>query len=125
MSTRSRATRRPRLLAAALAIAIASVAALALPGCGGGYGGYGGYAPYGTLEVVNDPFSFWGIDAVEVTPPFGPTEGWDVFLAPGEGWDADFVPDDYEVVLFWADGSEDVYYVPVYDGDWTTIVGEN
>ena len=124
MSTRSPGSRRSRFLPAALLVAVASLAALALPGCGGGYGGYG-YAPYGTLEVVNDSFSFWGIDAVEVTPPFGPTEGWNVFLAPGEGWDADFVPDDYEVVLFWSDGSEDTYFVPVYDGDVTTIVGQN
>ena len=106
-----------------LAVAM-SATFLTLPGCGGGYGGY--YDPYyGTLEVINDVDSSWGIDAVEVTAIFGPTEGFGVYLAPGDGWDVDLEPDDYEIRLLWSNGDEDVYYEWIGDGDWVTIVGWN
>lgn len=109
-----------RRLAAPLSLGLA---ALALPACGGG--GY--YSPRsGTLEVRNDSFSFEGIDAVEVSQPFGPIDRYDVFLAPGERDFIDLIPDYYDVDLLWSDGLVDSFYgVDVYDGATTVITGSN
>ncbi len=101
------------LLATALAV-----------GCGGG-GGW--YSPeYGTLEVRNDPFSFEGIDAVEVSQFLGPVDHYDLFLSPGElDWIA-LVPGDYDVDVLWSDGSVDTYFdVGLYDGLTTTVTAVN
>ena len=110
-----------RCLVAPLA---ASVAFLSLAACGGG--GYF-YAPRaGTLEVRNATFSFEGIDAVEVSQPFGPTDRFDVFLAPGERDFIDLIPDTYDVDLLWSDGTVDSFYaVDVYDGGVAVITGSN
>ena len=101
------------------------LAALSLTGCGGG--GYGFYAPVGgTLEVRNAPFSFEGIDAVEISQPFGPTDHYDVLLAPGERDFIDLIPDYYDVDLLWSDGTVDSFYsIDVYDGGTAVVTGSN
>jgi hypothetical protein len=103
-----------------VALALFAAAALAVPGCGGGYHSH--WHDAGTLEVINADDSFWGIDTVEVSTFFGPTESFDVFLAPGEGWDVDLDPDEYEIRLLWSNGDEFVYYESIDDDETTTIV---
>ena len=121
-----RLLRLPRLLrrrAARLAIPAALLlAALPAAGCGGGW--FGG--PAGTLEVQNDALSFEGIDAVEVSTPFGPVDHFDVFLAPGESTFIDLDPDVYDVDLLWSDSTIDtVFGVEVFDGTTSTVTGSN
>ena len=113
-----------RLLARkVLAPAILVLAAIPATGCGGG--GYG-YGPGGTLEVRNDPGSFEGVEAVEVSTPFGPIDHFDVFLAPGERDFIDLIPDVYDVDLLWSDSSVDtIYAVDIYDGSTTVVTGSN
>lgn len=115
MSTIFRRLRTPIALAALLTLA------LALPGCGGGYGSYYG----GTLEVENDPVSFFDIDAFEVQAGFGPIDHYDVGLTNGDVFAVDLYPDDYSVELFWSDGSSDVFFVSVLDGYTVTVTGLN
>ena len=105
--------------------ALAGLLALSLPGCGGG--GYGFYAPVGgTLEVRNSSFSFEGIDAVEVSQPFGPVDHFNVYLAPGERDFIDLIPDSYDVDLLWSDGSVDSFFgIDIYDGSTTVVTGNN
>ena len=112
----------PRLLARLFVPATLVLAAFPAAGCGGG--GYGG--PAGTLEVRNDFASVEGIDAVEVSTPFGPVDHFDVFLAPGEGTFIDLVPDVYDVDLLWSDASVDtVFAVDIFDGETTLVTGSN
>ena len=105
--------------------ALVGIVSLLVPACGGGGGS--SYDPYvGTLEVRNDSFSFFGIDTVEVSQPFGPVDAYDVFLAPGERDFIDLAPDLYDVELFWSDGSSDFFPgIAVYDHDTTVLVGSN
>ena len=118
MSTISR-----RLLARLAGPAILLLAAIPAVGCGGG--GYYG-PPAGTLEVRNSPSSFEGIDAVEVSTPFGPIDHFDVFLAPGEREFIDLVAGGYDVDLLWSDNWVDtIYAVGIYDGTTTTVTGVN
>jgi hypothetical protein len=109
-----------RRLAAPVLLALA---AIPFAGCGGG--GY--YAPVGgTLEVRNSPISFWGLDAVEVSQPFGPTDHFNVYLAPGERDFIDLIPDTYDVDLLWADGSVDSFSaIDVYGYSTTVLTGVN
>jgi hypothetical protein len=116
MSTNVRTLRTAVALAALLCLVVA------LPGCGSGYGGLD-YA--GTLAVENDPFSFFVIEAFDVQAGLGPVEHYDVDLFPGEGFGLDLYPDDYDVELFWSDGSSDFFSVTVFDGLTTTITGIN
>ena len=109
-----------------LAPALLALAALAATGCGGGgYGGFGGAAS-GSLEIQNDPFSSEGIDAIEVSVPYGPVDHYDLFLAPGENDFVDLYPDAYDVDVLWSDGSVDTYHdVEIEDGLTTTLTGWN
>lgn len=113
------------LLRRLAAPAVLAACALASTACGGGgYGWYG--AASGTLEVRNDPFSFEGIDAVEISQPFGPTDHYDVFLAPGERDFIDLEPDWYDVHLLWSDFSVDTFYgVRIYDDGTSVVTGSN
>lgn len=116
----------PRTLRRLAAPILAALVALPLVACGGG-GLYGPYDPVaGTLEVRNDPFSFEGIDYVEVSQPFGPTEHYNAFLAPGDRDYFDLIPDTYDVDLFWSDGSIDTFFdVDIYDFSTTVVTGSN
>jgi hypothetical protein len=115
MSTNSPTLRSTLALAAALAVA------LLLPGCGGGYG----VGPAGTLAVENDPGSFFDIDAFEIQAGIGPVEHYDVGLGAGDGFSLAVYPDDYDVQLFWSDGSSDLFFVTVFDDSTTTVTGVN
>ena len=111
--------RRLARSAAAAALVLFALCAFA---CGGGGGG----GPRGTLEVRNDPASINRIDAVEVTPPFGPVEHFDTFLAPGESFFVDLFPDSYDVELFWSDSTTHlVTGVDIFEGTTTTVTGFN
>ena len=109
-----------RRLAAPILLGLLSIP---FSGCGGG--GY--YAPVGgTLEVRNSSVSFEGIDAVEVSQPFGPTDHFDVFLAPGERDFIDLIPDVYDVDLLWSDGSIDSFFgVYIYGYSTSVVTGFN
>ena len=118
MSTLVKLARR---LAAPLALGLV---AISIAACGGG--GYADAPRAGTLEVRNDSFSFEGIDAVEVSQPFGPIDRYDVFLAPGERDFIDLIPDYYDVDLLWSDGTVDSFYsIDVYDGGTAVVTGSN
>ena len=111
-----------RFTAKAAAFAALVLVGLFAAGCGGGGGG----GPRGTLEVRNDPASFNGINAVEVTPPFGPVEHFDTFLAPGTSFFVDLFPDSYDVELFWSDSTTHMFPgVGVFDGSTTVVTGTN
>lgn len=104
-------------------VALLLMAALPAAGCGGG-GGWSG--PGGTLEVRNDPGSFEGIDAVEISTPFGPVDHFDVFLAPGEVEFIDLIPDSYDVDLLWSDATFDTFLgIDIFDGLTTVVTGFN
>lgn len=107
-----------------LAPVVVGAVALAAPACGGS-GGY--YEPFvGTLHILNDFDSVFTIVAVEVSQPFGPIDGYDVFIEPGYDDFIDLYPDVYDVELFWSDGWSDFYPdVPIYDHDTTPIFAFN
>ncbi len=118
------APRTPRLsrwFSACLLAALCST--LAAAGCGGG--GHRRFCDFGTIEVINDCGSFWGIDDVEVEDSFGFTVLYEVFLAPCEGVAIDVDPDDYEIRLFWSNGDVDFYDRFVGTCEIETIVGFN
>ena len=103
-------------------LAVVLVAAVAVSGCGGN-----SFAPLaGTLEVHNSAASFFGIDAVEISVPFGPVDHHDVFLAPGQSFVIDLQPDSYDIDLYWSDGSTESYTsYDINDGDYRVITGFN
>ncbi len=105
---------------------LAGLAAIPLVGCGGG-GVYGPYEPVGgTLEIRNDYSSYEGIDAVEISQPFGPTDTFNLYLAPGDRDFIDLIPDGYDVDLFWSDGSVDSYFdIDIYPDSTTILTGSN
>lgn len=114
---------RARLRWAGLLLLLAAVL-LATASCGGGGGWY--YEPYGTLEVRNDPFSFEGIDAVELSMFLGPIDHYDLFLAPGDLDWIDLIPGTYDVDILWSDGAVDTFFdVDIYDGATTIVTGLN
>jgi hypothetical protein len=78
----------------------------------------------GTLQVVNDPQSDFGIETVGVSVPGGPVELFDVFLAPGEDAFIDVYPDDYDVDLWWSDlYQETIFGVSIWDDEVTQLIG--
>ena len=111
-----------RLSLGFLAASALGLFSLVAAGCGGG----GWYSPGGTLEVRNDPGSFEGIDAVEISTLFGPIDHIDVFLAPGERDFIDLIPDVYDVDLLWSDNSIDPFPgTVIFDGLTTVVTGSN
>jgi hypothetical protein len=106
-----------------LAILLAAAPA-ALAACGGGEAYV--WDPSGTLVVENDFDSWEGIEQVVVTDPWGDSDVFDVWLAPGDWTDFELLPDDYDVELVWSDGWVDEFWgVPVFEDEETVVTGLN
>jgi hypothetical protein len=80
----------------------------------------------GTLQVINDPQSFWTLETVGISAFGGPVELFDVFLWPGEDAFIDLFPDTYDVEFWWEDGFyEYAGTVDIWDDEVTPIYGYN
>jgi hypothetical protein len=101
-------------------LVFAGLLALALTGAACG-GHHHHHHAEGTIEVLNDCGSAFGIDTIEIEDSFGFVIVDDVFLDPCESVLYDLDEDDYEIRVFWSNDDVFVYHEFLSDGEFVTI----
>jgi hypothetical protein len=102
-------------------LVVLAVAAIGFGGCGGHH-----HSHEGTLEVHNDSTSTDTVDHVTIDEVGGPDHfEVDTNLDPDESFFIDLFPSQYDVTIFWGDGSTEFHTVDVFDDFVTTLTVSN